>query len=335
MTDGSAGRRPLRAAIVGAGLMGRWHAHAVAHAGHTVSAIIDPDAARASLLARAYHSAQTAATLEGSDPVDVVHICTPLATHGALAREALDRGSHVIAEKPLVASALETTELLDHAAAAGRLLVPVHQFLFQPGVLRAQQQLHDIGLLLHADFVACTAGAASRDDAEQNRVAVEVLPHPLSLLARLVSPHIADVDWQVRHTRPGELRADGVLAGVSVSALISTGSRPTTNQLRLLGQRGTIAIDLFHGFAVTTHGRATRAGKIAQPFVSGAALLGAASANLVRRAAMREPAYPGLRELVRCFYDAAATGGVAPISATETLAVATTFERIQRLMSPA
>jgi hypothetical protein len=139
----------------------------------------------------------------------------------------------------------------------------------------------------------------------------------------------------VRRSNPGELRADGMLAGVSVSMLISTGGRPTTNQLRLIGRRGTINIDLFHGFAVTTRGRTTRAGKIAQPFVNGAALLAGASVNLVRRAAMREPAYQGLRELVRQFYVAAATGGDAPISAAETIAVAKALERIESRMSGA
>ena len=86
---------------------------------------------------------------------------------------------------------------------------------------------------------------------------------------------------------------------------------------------------------MVTRGRTSRAGKIAQPFVSGAALLGAASANLVRRAATRETAYPGLRELVRRFYAAVATGGIAPISAAETVAVAQALEHIQRLMSHA
>jgi hypothetical protein len=155
------------------------------------------------------------------------------------------------------------------------------------------------------------------------------------LFSRLISPQIADVHWTVRRSNPGELRADGMLAGVSVSMLISTGGRPTTNQLRLIGRRGTINIDLFHGFAVTTRGRTTRAGKIAQPYVNGAALLAGASVNLVRRAAMREPAYQGLRELVRQFYVAAATGGDAPISAAETIAVAKALERIESRMSGA
>lgn len=312
--------------------MGRWHAHAVARSGHIVSAIVDPDGARASLLARAHSGARTSDTLEHTAPADVVHICTHLATHGMLAEQALDRGAHVIIEKPLVPSSVETAALLNRADAAGLLVAPVHQFLFQRGVHEAQRDLANIGPLLHADFVACTAGATGKSDAEQDRVVLEVLPHPLSLFSRLISPHIADVDWLVRHQCAGELRADGVLAGVSVSALVSTGGRPTTNQLRLVCRRGTISIDLFHGFAVTSRARTTRASKIAQPFVSGAALFGVASANLLRRAAAREPAYPGLREFVRRFYLAVATGGSAPISAHETLGVAQAIEHIQQRM---
>lgn len=315
--------------------MGRWHAHAVARSGHIVRVVVDPDAARASSLARAHPGAISAATLDGAAPTDVVHICTPLDTHGLLARQALDRGAHVVVEKPLAATSLEVATLLERAAAAGLLLVPVHQFIFQRGVRDAQRNLERIGPLLHADLVICTAGADGGSDAEQNRVALEVLPHPLSLFARLISVDLEQVDWMVRHPRAGELRVDGILSGVAVSALVSTGGRPTSNQLRLIGRHGSIHIDLFHGFAVTTRGRVTRAGKIAQPFLNGAALLGSASANLARRAAEREPAYPGLRELVSRFYAAAGTGGNAPITAGETIAVSRAAEHIQTRMSPA
>ncbi|MDQ2665202.1 MAG: Gfo/Idh/MocA family oxidoreductase [Gemmatimonadota bacterium] len=331
MTDGAA-RRPLRATIVGAGLMGRWHAHAVARAGHSVIAVVDTDRDRATAVARAHSGASVFATLHDAPRSDVVHVCTPLASHVELAMQAINRGSHVIAEKPLATSAAETAMVLERATAARLLVVPVHQFPFQRGVRQAKAALADIGRLLHVDFTACTAGAAGRPDDEQDRIALEVLPHPLSLLASLVSSEIAEVAWSVAHTRPGELRASGVLAGSSVSVLISTGGRPTANQLRLIGERGSISIDLYHGFSVATHGRTTRTGKVTQPFVNATSHFGAAAGNLARRAAAREPAYPGLRELVREFYDAAATGGAAPISPSETVNIATTLETIQRMM---
>jgi predicted dehydrogenase len=313
--------------------MGRWHAHAIARAGHHVAAIIDPDAERASTLARAHPHAQVSRTLADADTVDVVHVCTPLGSHVAISIEALSRGAHVIVEKPLASDATTTEMLLDRASMAGLLIVPVHQFLFQRGVLRAQRELSDIGPLIHADITICTAGAAGKSEAEQDRVALEVLPHPLALFARLVSPRIADIDWAVRNPAPGELRVDAVLNGVCLSATVSTGGRPTINQLRLVGRRGTATVDMFHGFTVTTRGRATRVGKIAQPFIGGASLLVHASTNLVLRTVQREPAYPGLGELVRQFYVAVATGSGPPISREETLGVALALASIQARMS--
>ena len=324
-----AGGRPLRAAIVGAGLMGKWHAHAVARCGHLVVAIIDSSVERATTVAQRHAGARAYASLRDvHDAIDVVHVCAPPASHVALVTEALARGAHVIAEKPLAPSAADTSELLTLAESAGRLLVPVHQFLFQRGVLEAAAWLPSIGHLLHFDAVACTAGAAGRSAEDRDRVALEVLPHALSLMIRLVSPDVAGAQWHVRRARAGELRIDGVLAHTAVSALVSTGGRPTTNVLRLIGENGTVHVDLFHGFAVRARGSPTRRGKVAQPFLTGASLIAGAASNLARRAAAREPAYPGLRELVRRFYDAVEQGTPAPISPAETLAVATALDRI-------
>ena len=309
--------------------MGKWHAHAVARCGHLVVAIIDSSVERATAVARSHAGARAYTSLRDvGDAIDVVHVCTPPASHHALVTEALARGAHVIAEKPLATSAADTSELLTRAQSAGRLLVPVHQFLFQRGVRAAAAWLPSMGQLLHFDAVACTAGAAGRSAEDRDRVALEVLPHALSLMIRLVSPDVAGAQWHVRRARAGELRIDGVLVDTAVSALVSTGGRPTTNVLRLIGENGTVHMDLFHGFAVRARGSATRRGKVAQPFLSGASLIAGAASNLVRRAVTREPAYPGLRELVRRFYDAVEQGTPAPIAPDETLAVATAIDQI-------
>jgi predicted dehydrogenase len=319
----------LGAAIVGAGLMGRWHARAVADAGHRVVAVVDSSTTAAAVVASRHPGANVYARLEDvSAPIDVVHVCTPLATHDELVEGALLRGCHVVAEKPVATGYAATARLLELAESRGRMLVPVHQFLYQRGVLEAGQILSSIGALLHFDAVACTAGAAGRSSSERDRVALEVLPHPLSLAVRFLSPALSGTEWHVRHSRAGELRADGVLDGVHVSMLVSTNGRPTTNTLRLIAEHGTIHLDLFHGFAVVHRGPATRLGKIVQPFRANALTLAAATTNLTRRFAAREPAYPGLRELVRRSYRAAIRGEPSPISAAETLAVAAAGEHI-------
>ena len=58
-----------------------------------------------------------AALLTAAD-IDVVHICTPNATHAALALQALNAGKHVVCEKPLATTA-EDAKLLADAAATG------------------------------------------------------------------------------------------------------------------------------------------------------------------------------------------------------------------------
>ena len=323
------GQRRLRAAIVGAGLMGRWHAAAVARAGHIVGAVIDPDGTRAAALATRYPGAAIASSLEGMTAVDVVHVCSPLPTHLPLSQEALTRGCHVVVEKPLAPTAGDTRALLTLAEANGRLIVPVHQFLFQRGVRQALTAIDTIGPLLHLDFSICTAGASHLAVSERDQVVAEILPHPLSLTARLISTAIADTDWHVRQARPGELRAVAVLDDTSVSILISTGGRPTVNAMRALGARGTVHVDLFHGFAVVTRGRTTRAGKLLQPFVTAGSMMAAGAVNLGRRVAAREAAYPGLWQLIADFYRAAITGGSAPISTDECYAVAVAMDRIR------
>ena len=48
--------------------------------------------------------------------------------------------------------------------------------------------------------------------------------------------------------------------------------------------------------------------------------------DAVQRVARWEPAYPGLRELIRAFYAGVATGGAAPISEAEIRASAVLAE---------
>ena len=114
---------------------------------------------------------------------------------------------------------------------------------------------------------------------------------------------------------------------VTISLLVSMSGRPTTSRLQLIGARGTTAVDLFHGFAVTHGGAVSRRRKMAQPFVQAGATALAAGANLFCRASRGEPAYPGLCRLIGEFYQAISLCGVCPIEPEETLAVARAWDR--------
>jgi predicted dehydrogenase len=324
-----------RAAIVGAGLMGSWHAEAAARAGARVAVVVDRDVARARALAARFRGCEPVTDVAAAiAAADVVHICTPIDTHAALAASALEARRHVFLEKPVAPTADETARLLALADARGVLLCPAHQFIFQHGVQMALRRLPEIGSLRHIDFTICSAGAA-HGTASPDVVAGEVLPHPLSLLSRLVRAELATLDWSVHQPLPGELRALATIGSASVSVTVSMGGRPTVNRGTITGTAGTIELDLFHGYAVIARGDVSRARKMAAPFVRAASLGAAAAINITGRALKRQPAYPGLWELVDAFYAAARTGGPSPISAAETLDVARGCERLLQLRAAA
>ncbi len=316
--------------IVGAGLMGRWHADAVFRIGVPISAIVDSDPQKAAKLIRRHPQARAVpdlAAIVADGLADVIHICTPAKTHETLAQQALEAGLHSIVEKPLTETAETTSNLLRLAESNSLLLCPVHQFLFQPGVLRAQAAVDKIGPLLHLDTVICSAGARS-GSLDADLVAADILPGPLSLIARLLPGAVGVADWRIEHPAKGELRASTSVGKVSASMLISLNGRPTVNALRLIGERGSAQVDLFHGFCVLEHGTVSRTHKIAHPFLQSGATLFAAATNLISRTVRSEPAYPGLRELIRRLYEALRTRGRPPISASETLEVAAARDNI-------
>jgi len=321
-------RADLRAGIIGAGLMGRWHAQAVRDAGHRVVAVHDPDDARAGSLAGT-HGATACESADGVvDAADVVHVCSPLVTHVEMSSRALRAGRTVVCEKPLAGSAEEVRALYALAQAHRALLVPTHQFLFQRGVRAALRVLPTMGTLLHLDVTACTAGASGRDADGAEAVALDVLPHPMSLVERAVPGALARIRWQVAATPPGELRITGHCEQVSVGVLVSCAGRPPVNVLRFVTTGGTVTVDLFHGFHVVDRGAASRAGKLLRPFLASARTIGAASTNLVGRAARRESAYPGLRALIGATYAAAQGLGACPIEPAEAIEVARACEAI-------
>jgi predicted dehydrogenase len=324
--------RPLRVAIVGAGLMGYWHARAAQHLGAELVAVVDPDPKLATVLARKLRIGATAA--DASDilqkgRIDAVHICSPASSHGSLTCRAIECGIHALVEKPLVESLEETRRLVEDAGRNAVVLCPVHQIAFQDGVAGAAKALAGIGELSMIDIRICSAGESGRAVRELDAVIGEVLPHPLSILRRLW-PHISlePERWLVSSTRPGECMIAGTHAGALLSIAISFHARPTRFEMNVAGSRGSLYLDFFHGFYVGYNGRASRLHKAARPFTIAMKLFGSASLNLLGRGLRGETAYPGLRSLTRAFYAAARGEGPAPIPAQDIIAVAAARDAI-------
>src|ERR687898_865045 len=192
---------PLRAVVVGAGLMGRFHIAAVAAAGGAIAAVVDPDVARARALADGARVATSIAEL--NDRADVVHVCTRADTHAEIVGAGLAAGAHVVVEKPAAPDAAATALLLDAAARHGSMLVPVHQFVFQRGFQRLVRERERFGTIVRLEFEAATAGAEA-GAIEPDELVADILPHPLALFGRLVDAELSELDWLVRRPAPGQ-----------------------------------------------------------------------------------------------------------------------------------
>ena len=328
----------MRVAIVGAGLMGRWHAYYAAKAGAAVTAIVDRDPRMAATLQDKHPRAQTFTELrECLDRcgIDVVHVCTPSSSHVPLAAAALDGGKHVLVEKPLAGSLAATERLIALARRRDLFLNPTHQFPFQRGVQQLDRDEGRLGEPVRLAFVTCTAGGDGLAPAERRAVLLDILPHPLALFRAVLRADIRDIAWDSTLLTDDDLELRGTLRGVQVHALLSLRGRPTRNSLTVFGTAGTAHVDLFHGFRLIERGRPSRRTKLVQPFAFGGKVILAAGGNALSRGVHREPAYPGLAGLIARFHRAAMDGTDPPIDVAEMVDVAALREQLGGTVAPA
>ncbi len=159
-----------RISIIGAGVIARHHAAAVALLpdGDRIGLrVADPSPeARAGFLAEYpdAHCVADAAELlaEPARLDDIVIVATPPFTHRSLTLLGLASGRHVLCEKPLAMDAAEATEMLAAARAAGRHLgCCSSRFLGVPATERTRDLVEQgtLGALYHATFVTRTQRA--------------------------------------------------------------------------------------------------------------------------------------------------------------------------------
>ncbi len=81
-----------------------------------------------------------------ADGIDVVSIVTPNDTHWPAARAFLERGIHVICDKPLTTTLEDAKALADLVESSGRVFVLTHNYTGYPMIRQARQMVAD-GLL--------------------------------------------------------------------------------------------------------------------------------------------------------------------------------------------
>lgn len=152
-------RRPLRAAVIGAGMIAEVHRRAIRAAGGDVVGVLASSPARSLEVARrwAVTPYDDLSSLLADGSVDVVHVCTPNHTHADYALQALTAGKHVVCEKPLGVSVEEAEELAAAAERSGLTATVPFVYRYHPLVreIRSRRLAGEFGRwhLLHGSYL--------------------------------------------------------------------------------------------------------------------------------------------------------------------------------------
>ncbi len=74
-------------------------------------------------------------------PLDFIDVCTPTASHLELTLWGLEQGYHVVCEKPVALTRAEADRIAAAARASGRVVVPCHQYRYNPVWVQVKQWL--------------------------------------------------------------------------------------------------------------------------------------------------------------------------------------------------
>ena len=130
--------------------------------------------------------------------VSAIYIATPHPTHGALVRQALEAGRHVLCEKPITLSGSEARELYALAEERGLVLLEAVKTAFAPGFQRmvAVARSGSIGDIRSVDatFTNLVAAGLREFDPEQGGGSIsELASYPLLAVLKLLGTDHQDV----------------------------------------------------------------------------------------------------------------------------------------------
>jgi len=142
-------RTPLRICVVGCGRIAQTHLEAIAAVDSaTLTAVAEPRAEAAQAAVERFGGRHFADALDPAiiDLADAVIVAAPPAHHASLAGHYLERGLHVLCEKPLTVGVADAVGLLALAERHERVLMMASKFRYVDDVMQAKALLASGGL---------------------------------------------------------------------------------------------------------------------------------------------------------------------------------------------
>jgi predicted dehydrogenase len=179
------------------------------------------------------------------DDVDAVTIVVPTPGHFAVARKALERGKHVLIEKPITATVAEADELLEIAVRTGALVQTGHVERFNRAIRAALPYVSD------PRFIESDRLAPFSIRGSDVAVVLDLMIHDIDLILTLVNSGAAAIAavgipvlTQTVDIANARITFDsGAVANITASRI----SRERVRKVRIFQPSGYLSLDLAAG----------------------------------------------------------------------------------------
>ena len=182
---------PLRAAVIGVGYLGRFHAQKYASLPDVeLVGVVDahPETARRVAKELGVAAFTDYRELLGAKPkVDLVSVASTTETHHAVARDCLAAGVHVLAEKPITVTVAQADELIALADAKKLVLQVGHLERFNPAWLAVKDKIK------RPVFIEAHRMAPFKARGIDVSVVLDLMIHDLDLILPLVASPVTDL----------------------------------------------------------------------------------------------------------------------------------------------
>ena len=207
------------------------------------------------------------------DPeVQAVVVCTPPLLHGEMVLNAVDRGKHVLCEKPLARTAGKCLEIKRASEKKMVVVLPLHNYLFTPALSSAHSLIKQgvIGRLssIRMNFENSLITYRPRTDfrlKEAFGIAEDLLPHVLSV-SRWIAGGVEGVEdlevWCKKYSVPDNAYFKFTLEhGVQLEVALSWTKLLPTFMVEVMGEEGAVKLDLMRSpqsFKLVSGGEETK-----------------------------------------------------------------------------
>jgi predicted dehydrogenase len=187
--NASSAVKPLRTAVIGVGYLGRFHAQKYAQLPDSeLIAVVDANA-DVSAKVGAELGVPGETNIESVlDRVEAVSIAVPTPLHFQIGEAALERGVHVLMEKPIATTVEEARQLVDLARQKKCVLQVGHLERFNPAIMAAA------GRLKTPRFVESHRLAPFKQRGTDVSVVLDLMIHDIDLIQELVGEPIESID---------------------------------------------------------------------------------------------------------------------------------------------